>query len=167
MRSSNRGWTEIIPRKISFLGGGLENARIPKVRAPFALFVLLLAGACAQAGGSLPGDGAVDRRGATAADGREAGKECVDPDPVNLNASKADILIVFDGSESMGIAFGAGTRYSVLAEVLSNWSTPIRSGFVSALPSFPGRMRSALANPSLGVALGLLWWGSHPAMARR
>ena len=135
----------------------------PKVRARFALFVLLLAGACAQAGGSLSGDGAVDRRGATAADGREAGKECVDPDPVNLNASKADVLIVFDGSESMGIAFGAGTRYSVLAEVLSNlvdaYQEWIRFGFAK----FPGADALCPGQPVAGCCAGTPLVGIAPS----
>ena len=65
----------------------------------------MLAAACAETEESPQGDAAVDRRGAPAADvqGSEVGRECVAPDPVRLNASAADVLIVFDASESMGI----------------------------------------------------------------
>ncbi len=126
------------------------------MRVRLALFVLLLAAACTQAGGSLPKDGAVDRRGVTAADvqGSETERGCVDRDPVKLNASTADVLIVFDGSESMGIAFGSGTRFSVLADVLSNlvdaYQEWIRFGFAQ----FPGADALCPGQPVAGCCAG-------------
>jgi hypothetical protein len=125
----------------------------------------LLVAACAQAGGSLPGDGAVDRRSATAADvqGNEVGRECVVPDPVQLNASNADVLIVFDGSESMGIAFGSGTRFRVLADVLANlvdaYQRWIRFGFAH----FPGADALCPGQPIAGCCAGAPSVGIAPA----
>ncbi len=113
------------------------------VRLPFALFVLLLANAaaCAQDGDNgARGDGGVDRPRATDAPIGPLMPECTTPTDaaVNLNASVVDVLIVFDGSESMGIGFGSGTRYSVVADVLSqlvdDYQGRIRFGFAQ----FPG-----------------------------
>ena len=169
---------EVLPRHALFepqkaRNHSRENARLwaaslkmlefPKVRARFALFVVLLAAACTPAGGSPQRDGAVDRLSGTGADvrGSEAGKECVARDPVNLNASSADVLILFDGSDSMGIGFGAGTRYSVLADVLSNlvdsYQRWIRFGFAQfpgADAQCPGQMVTGCCAgpPSVGIA---------------
>ncbi len=95
--------------------------------------------------------------------GQRSGKECVDQDPVNLNASNVDVLILLDASDSMGIAFGAGTRSSVLADVLSNlvdaYQQWIRFGFAQfpgADAQCPGQMVTGCCAgpPSVGIAPG-------------
>ena len=125
----------------------------------------MLAAACAQTEGSPQGDGAVDRRGATAADvqGNEVGRECVAPDPVKLNASKADVLIVFDGSESMGIAFGAGTRYTVLADVLANLVDAYQQWIRFGFSQFPGADALCPGQPVAGCCAGAPSVGVAPA----
>jgi len=125
----------------------------------------LLAAACAETEESPQGDAAVDRRGAPAADvqGSEVGRECVAPDPVRLNASAADVLIVFDASESMGIAFGAGTRYTVLADLLANlvdaYQQWIRFGFAQ----FPVADALCPGQPVAGCCAGAPSVGVAPA----
>ena len=140
---SNRAWHEIIPRKTPTCGAaGAKLLQSHKVRVRFVLVVFLLANAaaCERAGGKVRGDGAVERASVATADvsGSPAGLGCTAGPPMNLNASVVDVLIVFDGSESMGIGFGQGTRYSVLAAVLSNlvdaYQSRIRFGFAQ----FPG-----------------------------
>jgi hypothetical protein len=135
------------------------------VRVRFAIFVVLLAnaGACGQASGSVQGDGGVD--GVTVADvqGSDAEPPCTSKAAVQLEPRAVDVLIVFDGSESMGIAFGQGTRYSVLADVLSDlvdaYQLRIRFGlaqFPGADGSCPGEsvMGCCAGPPSVEVALG-------------
>jgi Mg-chelatase subunit ChlD len=63
---------------------------------------------------------------------------------------------VLDASESMGIGFGPGTRYSVLAKVLSNLVDAYQSRIRFGLAQFPGPDALCLANQSRGAALGLL-----------
>jgi hypothetical protein len=106
------------------------------MRVPVALFVLVLANAvaCTQdPDSSARGDGGVDRPGAADAPIGPAIPECTADAAVNLNASVVDVLIVFDGSESMGVGFGSGTRFSVLADVISqlvdDYQGRIRFGF--------------------------------------
>ena len=103
------------------------------MRVPVALFVLVLANAvaCAQNhDSSAQADGGVNR---TDAPQSSAILECTADAAVKLNASVVDVLIVFDGSESMGVGFGSGTRYSVLADVISqlvdDYQGRIRFGF--------------------------------------
>jgi hypothetical protein len=57
---------------------------------------------------------------------------------VGLNAKDVDLLIVLDASESMGIGFGPGTRYSVLANLLSNLVDTYQSRIRFGLAQFPG-----------------------------
>ena len=138
----NRGRAEIIPKKKSaFWGAGSKLLESVEVRVRSAIFVSLLANAaaCAQYDG-LPGDGGADRPSAPSADGpvHEAEPLCTTDAAVSLNPADVDVLLVFDGSESMGIGFGSGTRYSVLADVLSTlvdtYQSRIRFGFAQ----FPG-----------------------------
>jgi hypothetical protein len=110
------------------------------MRVSVALFVLVLANAvaCAQnPDGSARGDGGVDRPGAADAPTGPA-MPCATDAAVDLDPSDVDVLIVFDGSESMGVGFGSGTRYSVVADVLSqlvdDYQGRIRFGFAQ----FPG-----------------------------
>ena len=127
------------------------------VRVPFVLFVLLLAPACARAGGAVQGDGGFDRPIATAADvaGVQAAFQCAVDAAVNLNPSSAvDILIMLDGSESMSTGFGSGTRYGVVAGVLSDlvdaYQSRIRFGFAT----FPGEDTSCPSQTVTGCCAG-------------
>jgi hypothetical protein len=111
------------------------------VRLPFACFVLLLVNALACAGeenNGVRGDAGVDRPRAADGPSGSAMPECTTDAAVNLNPSVVDVLMVLDGSDSMGIGFGSGTRYSTLADLLSNlvgdYQSRIRFGFAQ----FPG-----------------------------
>jgi hypothetical protein len=111
------------------------------MRVPIALFALVLANAaaCARDGdGTARGDGGVDRPSAVDAPNGTAMPMCRADASINLDPSDVDVLILFDGSESMGIGFGSGTRYSVVADVLSqlvdDYQGRIRFGFAQ----FPG-----------------------------
>jgi Mg-chelatase subunit ChlD len=135
------------------------------VRVRFAIFTLLLAAACARAGGAVQGDGAVDRLTATEVDapGSPAALRCTVDATVKLNPSVVDVLIVLDGSETMGIGFGSGTRYSVVGDVLANladaYQSRIRFGFAKfpeADALCPGQTITGCCAglPSVGVAGG-------------
>ncbi len=137
----------------------MELLESREVRVRFVLFVLLLANAaaCAEDAGTGRGDGAVDRASATAVNGAgtQAGPTCTVDAAVSLNPSVVDVLIVFDGSESMGIGFGQGTRYSVVADVLSNlvdtYQWQIRFGFAQ----FPGADALCPGETVAGCCAGL------------
>ena len=137
--------------------GGSKLLESLAVRVGFALFLLWLVAACAQAGGTVPGDGSVDSPIATAADapGSPTIPQCTVDAAAILDPVAADVLIVFDGSESMGIGFGAGTRYSVLAGVLSNlveaYQSRIRFGFAQ----FPGPDTPSCGQMVTGCCAGL------------
>jgi Mg-chelatase subunit ChlD len=144
---------------------GSKLLESPAVRVRFALFALLLANAasCARAGGAVQGDGAVDRPTATEADvpGSPAGLRCTVDAAVNLNLSVVDILILLDGSESMGIGFGSGTRYSVVGDVLANLADAYQSRIRFGFAKFPeadalcsGVAGCCAGPPSVGVAGG-------------
>jgi hypothetical protein len=143
----------------------MPNPQIDAVRVRFVLSVLLLgtAAACTQAGGRVRGDGAIG----SVADAQAGGQDspavlgCTTNVVVNVNPIQTDMLIVFDRSESMGIALGQGTRYSVLAGVLSNlvdaYQSWIRFGFAQfpgADSACPGQVVSGCCAgpPSAGVA---------------
>jgi von Willebrand factor type A domain len=110
------------------------------MRVPVALFALVLANAvaCARDGeNTARGDGGADRpSGADAPTG--PAMACTTDAAIDLDPSDVDVLILFDGSESMGIGFGSGTRYSVVADVLAqlvdDYQGRIRFGFAQ----FPG-----------------------------
>jgi len=160
--------TEIIPGKISFLGGGREDARIPKSAGTFCAFCLL-AGRGLRTGRRQSAWGWCGRPPRRhGADGREAGKECVDPDPVNLKRQQGGHL---DRVRWVGIHGHRLWRGNALQRAgrgaFENWSTPIRSDSFRLCQVSRGGCALPWPTPSLGVALGLLWWGSHPAMARR
>ena len=138
----NRRGSEIIPEKHHGLwAAGLKLVQSPAMRVPIALFALVLADAvaCAWDGdGTARGDGGIDRPSAANAPDGWGMPVCTTDAAVNLDPSVVDVLIVFDGSESMGVGFGAGTRYSVVADVLSQlvdeYQGRIRFGFAP----FPG-----------------------------
>jgi len=138
----------------------------PKVRALFALLVVLLASAlaCAPDDEGVRGDAGVDRPSATAADTASGSVVlgCTTDAAVNLNASVVDVLIVLDGSDSMGIGFGSGTRYSVVADLLSNlvddYQGRIRFGFAQ----FPGADALCSGQTVAGCCAGLPAVGVAP-----
>jgi hypothetical protein len=82
---------------------------------------------------------------------------------VGLNAKDVDLLIVLDASDSMGVGFGSGTRYSVLANLLSNLVDAYQSRIRFGLAQFPGPdalcsdqtvAGCCAGRPSVEVALG-------------
>jgi hypothetical protein len=131
------------------------------MRVPVALSILVLANAvaCAQGGDNgARGDGGGGRLDAPFV---PLMPECTTDAAVKLNASVVDVLIVFDGSESMGVGFGSGTRYSVVADVLSklvdDYQGRIRFGFAQfpgadALCSDPTVTGCCAGTPAVGVA---------------
>ena len=76
----------------------------------------------------------------------------LDREPVEFR--KADILILFDGSESTGIALGNGTRSSVMADAIKRlvdaYQRRIRFGFML----FPD---SASCDPSVAPGCCVGW----------
>jgi len=137
----NRRLLGIIPKKDRAVwAAGSKLVESAAMRVPVALFALVLANAvaCARDGDSTArGDGGGDRpSGADAPTG--PAMPCGTDAAVDLDPSDVDVLILFDGSESMGVGFGSGTRYSVVADVLSqlvdDYQGRIRFGFAQ----FPG-----------------------------
>ena len=155
----NREGYEIIPEKVPpFWESGLKLLESREVRVPFALSLLLLANAaaCAWAGGTVQGDGAVDRPIARGTDipGSPAGFMCTADAAVNLNPSVVDVLIVLDGSESMGVGFGSGTRYNAVADVLSNLADAYQSRIRLGLAKFPGDDAPCSSQTVVGCCAG-------------
>jgi hypothetical protein len=69
---------------------------------------------------------------------------CTAPTPEPVSLHTADVLILFDRSESMSAAFGEGTRYGVEAETLA-----------ALLPLYDGRLRFGFgAFPSSDACAG-------------
>jgi hypothetical protein len=130
------------------------------VRVRIALIAVLLnAAACAQDAGSPPGGGG----GSGAAGGGGAGGEVRASDggllckanlAVELDARFVDVLIVLDASESMGIAFGPGTRYSVLANLLTNLVDAYQSRIRFGLARYPGADAMCLGQAVVGCCVG-------------
>ena len=131
------------------------------MRVRIALIAVLLnAAACAQDAGSPPGGGGA---GGVGGGGSGAGGEVRASDggllckanlAVELDARFVDVLIVLDASESMGIAFGPGTRYSVLANLLSNLVDAYQSRIRFGLARYPGADALCLGQAVVGCCAG-------------
>jgi len=162
----NRRLFEIIPKKDHSCGAaGSKLVESAAMRVPVVLFALVLANAvaCARNGdGAGRGDGGDDRPSAADAPNGAGMLMCRTDAAINLDPSDVDVLILFDASESMGIGFGSGTRYSVVADVLSQLVDDYQGRIRFGLAQFPGADRlcsgstvtgCCAGTPSVGVAL--------------
>jgi len=116
--------------------------------------MLASAAACTGDGEHPPGDAALDRRGIGAAGGSQSGEVCsTRPGWLPLSLQPADVLILLDGSDSMGIDYGSGTRYSVVTSVLADLVDAYQGRISFGFERFPADDALCVGQPVSGCCI--------------